>query len=1071
MIIIPNISSSWRKILLFFFVIIFSYFFLLKSDALACCGTKVKTYDACGTHGCLASERAYYWDYTWPCDCSDASCGCPGPEYSCDCIPSEWKCEWSAGCPQPTPTPTPCPSVPSVVPLNPLDNATITGSSYNFSWRSVSGADRYALEIKRSTDPACHVDGGSDYCSFYDVHTITSLNTTVSGLTPGTYYWDILAHDACGNWSPRTVRTFYVAAPLIPCGSTGCTVSSPNTSPQNGCEAGLECWKPTSGSNICANPALADELLCSMKPTYTNCCTAACTPYTICTNCEPWCGPGTQSCQYGCDTTWEYYTQACNNGPCPTPTPTPTPGPGQCAAPSPNGNVLDCAPSGGNGPIRWEWNAVPGANRYEIDIYNSSDSIVINNPVVAAGGFYSSCAAGGGCAYVTSLPPGIYYARIQATGDTCTPSVWAQSGNATMSYCATPTPTPAPPTPTPPPGQCAAPAQGSPSVLCALSGGNGSVTWQWSAVSGANQYEIDIYDSGGSIVFNNLMRSASDFGCSGGGTCAYTTSHGTGTYYARTRAQGDSCTASSWAQSANATVNLCSVPTPSPTPAGPTPTPAPSQCSIPTPIDPTNTVCAPPSGGNGSITWNWDAVWDPDVPGGGGWVANYEIGIYNSSGTLVRGSNNGSWQPASTFGCAGGGVCSWTTNLPQGTYSSRIRANGYCYDSAWSTATYGTIDECDSCSLAFTQSSYSVDMGWSSLATLNSQKTGPSSWEVQFTTSPSGILSADSPRPGPPGNSTVTTTLHGDLPGTTTLTAHGVMTAGPSAGDELCSDDVQVSVRARPWWQVVDSDVTSGGDITSIIPPDTVCSEPSCKPYFGRSGGGGFAGVPLYANSFSYEYGAISDSGANWSAQSSYVIAKPYDFNYFKTKVPVTFGSSDHSEISSGSINNSYLTNSSYGASAQGYAWFHRSGSLSIDGNVDLGSRKVIILVEGGTLTINGRITLTQGSGFFMAIATGDISISCSVDHPNPNVPSITGILFTEGNLRTNSCTSQLWIKGAVAAYSGVLLNRNLYDANNTTPAEVFEYSPELIALFPKAFATTNLNWTEVAPSFETPAP
>jgi len=57
---------------------------------------------------------------------------------------------------------------------------------------------------------------------------------------------------------------------------------------------------------------------------------------------------------------------------------------------------------------------------------------------------------------------------------------------------------------------------------------------------------------------------------------------------------------------------------------------------------------------------------------------------------------------------------------------------------------------------------------------------------------------------------------------------------------------------------------------------------------------------------------------------------------------------------------------------------------------------------------------------------------------------------------------SALSVRGALASYGGLSLQRDLSD--NSTPAEYFEYAPDLMLLYPTKLSYRKINWKEVAP-------
>jgi len=163
-------------------------------------------------------------------------------------------------------------------------------------------------------------------------------------------------------------------------------------------------------------------------------------------------------------------------------------------------------------------------------------------------------------------------------------------------------------------------------------------------------------------------------------------------------------------------------------------------------------------------------------------------------------------------------------------------------------------------------------------------------------------------------------------------------------------------------------------------------------------------------------------------------------------------------------------TFNSGGAPSRGYIWYHWDGAtrgdLTIDGNVNLvGSRRVVLMVEGANLIIDGRIQLqSPGQGFFMAVVGKDGSGFKGDILVDPSVDIIEGIFLAESEFKTGLASTQFNVRGSVAAYDGVVLERDLGASNSNTPAEVFTYAPDIIATFPNVFTQRRIRWKEVAP-------
>lgn len=266
-----------------------------------------------------------------------------------------------------------------------------------------------------------------------------------------------------------------------------------------------------------------------------------------------------------------------------------------------------------------------------------------------------------------------------------------------------------------------------------------------------------------------------------------------------------------------------------------------------------------------------------------------------------------------------------------------------------------------------------------------------------------------------------------------------------------------------PWYQTKDADVwAKGGDIRSLIPAG--CTNPSCTPEFSLPGPGGSPGVPIASGTISFGSGTASAKG--WTAISGYA-GRSYSYSYFSNLAPSNVFTDTNSIISDSQISGGTLVS---GYQSGGYIWRYRNGNLKINGTANLGDRKVILFVNGD-LTVNGRITVTDGEGFFMIIVKGNILVDPSVSQPNQ--PALEGLFFSEGTFSTGTKNpqkdEQLYIRGSVAAMGGVNLQRDLdpgrtNEDNNTKPAELVEYAPDFIFTYPRDLSRQGLTWQEVAP-------
>ena len=270
-----------------------------------------------------------------------------------------------------------------------------------------------------------------------------------------------------------------------------------------------------------------------------------------------------------------------------------------------------------------------------------------------------------------------------------------------------------------------------------------------------------------------------------------------------------------------------------------------------------------------------------------------------------------------------------------------------------------------------------------------------------------------------------------------------------------------------PWWQVKDADVTTNGDLNSHVPV-------TAGLYFDTVGNGGYPGIPTFGGSTNLTGAGINVSTKGWLAASGYSSTKIYNSAYFLNSVPAntiinSLGSSiDGSAIASG------------GTATNGVYWYEydplQNGGLDLTINTaaNIGSRKVILIagalkdgvIQMADVSIKGNINLTKGSGFFLLVAK-NIIVDPGVGGAGPN---LEGIYVADGQFQTGVAATQLWVRGTTVAYdtaktgTGIMLQRDLAGLNSTTPAELFEYAPDLELLFPEQISARTVNWQEVAP-------
>ncbi len=231
---------------------------------------------------------------------------------------------------------------------------------------------------------------------------------------------------------------------------------------------------------------------------------------------------------------------------------------------------------------------------------------------------------------------------------------------------------------------------------------------------------------------------------------------------------------------------------------------------------------------------------------------------------------------------------------------------------------------------------------------------------------------------------------------------------------------------APAWWQVKDGDISANGDLVSKVPGGN---------YFGLTGGGGYPGVPAYSGSTNLTGANVSQVG--WLAQSSNPNARIFDYKYFANQIPkdtvidnLSLNTLDQTAINAN-------TTPSYG-----YYWYRFDGrvsnlDLNLNSNLNIGAKKVILLINSADFNIKGNINLTKGSGFFMVITGKDANGGKGNIAVDPGVgggagPNLEGIYEADGQFKTGVSALELKVRGSVAAYGGAILKRDLGDAANS---------------------------------------
>ena len=255
--------------------------------------------------------------------------------------------------------------------------------------------------------------------------------------------------------------------------------------------------------------------------------------------------------------------------------------------------------------------------------------------------------------------------------------------------------------------------------------------------------------------------------------------------------------------------------------------------------------------------------------------------------------------------------------------------------------------------------------------------------------------------------------------------------------DVYSSCTPQGTCPSNPWWQAVDGDVQTNGDLQSNVPTGQNLIE---------DGPGGFPGVALYGG-LTANTGNGSVSSQGWLTNSVYN-GRMYDSQYFKNQIPSTTTMNSLPQT----IGSSELAG---GTPSGGYTWFSHDGDLVVGSDVTIsGGQKTIVFVNGN-LDINANITLANpGDDFLIFLTTGDITLT-------PTVTNLAGLYLTDDRFVSGAGDQQLRVVGAVTAWGGMILGREI---EGSEASEIFEFSPGLIMAFPKSLMRERITWKEVAP-------
>lgn len=293
-------------------------------------------------------------------------------------------------------------------------------------------------------------------------------------------------------------------------------------------------------------------------------------------------------------------------------------------------------------------------------------------------------------------------------------------------------------------------------------------------------------------------------------------------------------------------------------------------------------------------------------------------------------------------------------------------------------------------------------------------------------------------------------------------------TTRPPTALDMCAEMDNSDIRRGSFSDV--SMGTYGGDVFYVDLAPTVTPSPTpttaIVPWFQVQGGNAYANKDIFSsvpagNAFNTNVTNTASEGTSYFGESftpgfsepvrnansgSFPVAELVDYQSLYSR----FGVSALTPIDGSDIDKSGYSGT---GSTGNTAVYYRNGDLTLSTNWTGFTGNVVIFVHGD-LAINTNVTVAQGS-FLGFVVSGDITI-------DPDVTNVEGFYFTDHTITTGSSATQLTLSGTFVARDGFTLGRDL--ADDTLPAEVFEYRPDFSFTAPNELRRPYRNWQETAP-------
>ena len=253
------------------------------------------------------------------------------------------------------------------------------------------------------------------------------------------------------------------------------------------------------------------------------------------------------------------------------------------------------------------------------------------------------------------------------------------------------------------------------------------------------------------------------------------------------------------------------------------------------------------------------------------------------------------------------------------------------------------------------------------------------------------------------------------------------------------------------WFQGIGGNFHADGGNVTVGIPDTCVG--LCDPYLITEDGGGATGMVSYTGGLDVGEGDISEDGNDWQANTNYRGVQT-GYNYF-------------SRILEDDPDEEFIWD---GGEPSTDGVYQGSESWISGGDWSIGSGEKMVILVPNDVVIDVNINVDEG-GFLAIISSGSIIIG-------DDVVNVEGVYIADnviatcesgecGNIAGGETVAdrQLVAEGIFTGWNGVELRRNFATGdNNTNPAELFVYRPDLQANAYNYLMRSHYSWDEVAP-------